>query len=167
MSRTVTVADVQTWNSKVFGLLMWTAGIVASSFRRRTDTSSLEHWKWNRDRERESLKPSNWKKNWFCSQVRRSVLPWNQPVPRPLSVDLRACLPVTMATTVNYQGNWKATPTLPPDLFGDTWSLGQRHGDVVEAVRNGHIFHYVTSMKNICGTRRYFSTEQVENTTKS
>ena len=51
MSRTVTVADVQTWNSKVFGLLMWTAGIVASSFRRRTDTSSLEHWKWNRERE--------------------------------------------------------------------------------------------------------------------
>ena len=59
MSRIVTVADVQTWNSKVFGLLMWTAGIVASSFRRRTDTSSLEHWKWNRER---SLKPSNWKK---------------------------------------------------------------------------------------------------------
>ena len=66
-----------------------------------------------RERER-SLKPSKWKKNWFCSQVRRSVLPWNQPVPRPLSVDLRACLPVTMATTINYQGNWKATPTLPP-----------------------------------------------------
>ncbi len=36
-------------------------------------------------------------------------------------------------------------------LMRSAAGLGERHLDIVEAISNGHIFHYVTRVDDICG----------------